>query len=100
MSDSDGDMDMYPDNDIEFAGENLVSKLSPTRSTTMVSTPLDDRKSESDASKAFSEGETLSVVFLLNIIMIVDNCQLSFLQTRMKRRMIVLSRMTASLSPS
>lgn len=61
MSDSDGDMDMYPDNDVEFAGENLVSKLSPTRSTTKVSTPLDDRKSESDASKAFSEGKRFFV---------------------------------------
>ena len=71
MSDSDGDMDMYPDNDIEFAGENLVSKLSPTRSTTKVSTPLDDRKSESDASKAFSEGETSLIAFGLSMLMIV-----------------------------
>jgi len=63
MSDSDGDMDMYPDNDVDFAGENLVSKLSPTRSTTKVSTPLDDRKSESDASKAFSEGDDLEYPF-------------------------------------
>ena len=64
MSDSDGDMDMYPVNDNEFAGVNLVSKLSPTRSsTTKVSTPLDDRKSESEASKAFSEGETSLIAF-------------------------------------
>lgn len=64
MSDSDGDMDMYPDIDVEFAEENIVGKLSPTRSTTKVSTPLDDlRKSESEASKAFSDGNRYILPF-------------------------------------
>ena len=63
---SDNEMDLYPVNDNEFAGVNLVSKLSPTRSTTKVSTPLDDRKSDSEASKAHSEGKTHHCLLVLN----------------------------------
>lgn len=58
MSDEEDNLDLYPSNDEEFAGENLSSRhSSPYKAvSTKLSTPMDDERSEAEDEDKSSQG--------------------------------------------